>query len=319
MSAISKVLVQQTRLDIFSCDRDTQIDMKGWVANQNYYVDADLTNNDFVVRAADNKYLKSALANDCNRMAAAAIESISGLQLDETLNKSGAWGVIRAYYAAFFAMHSIMRMFGVSCSQLEQAHVDKIYESADALGKAGSVSRLDKGFYAIKIDKTFSSVTFHKYKDSHRDTWGEFLNLIESLISDSENATAISNYKIEAIDVLLMVKRGITRSRCGDKGNWLSVMRNSVNYQHSHGVWFPYERKPIAPTCIGAVAKDWLNPVDSLHLSLTGNDIESFFNVVLLINSLFRELLVSCAVKAGSRNPVFTNGSLKLLNTIQAA
>lgn len=319
MTAISKVLVQQARLDIFSCDRATQIDMKGWIANQNYYLDNDLTSNDYIIRAADKEYLKSALANDCNRMAAAAIESISGVQLDQGLKKSGAWGLIRAYYSAFFAIHSIMRMYGISCSQLEQVHVDKIYESASTVGKTGNITRLDKGFYAIRVDSDFSNVTFRKYKDSHKDTWGEFLSLIEKLISDSPNVTAISKYKIEAVDILLAVKRGITRSRCAEKGNWLSVMRNSVNYQHSHGVWFPYERKPVAPVYIESIAKGWTNPVASLDLSLNGNDIESFFDVILLINSLFRELLVSCSEKADRKNPAFTNGSLKLLNTIKAA
>lgn len=319
MTAISKVLVQQTRLDIFNCDRATQIDMKGWIANQNYYVDNDLTSNDYTVRAADKEYLKSALANDCNRMAVAAIESISGVRLDQTLKKSGAWGVIRAYYSAFFAIHSIMRMYGISCSQLEQVHVNKIYESANAVGKTGAISRLDKGFYAIRVDSNYSNVSFHKYKDSHKDTWGEFLNLIEQLISDSASVAAISKYKLEAVDILSKVKRGITLSRCTEKGNWLSVMRNSVNYQHSHGVWFPYERKPVAPDCIEAIAKDWTSPVASLEIGLNKSDIESFFEVVLLINSLLRELLVSCSSKAGEKNQAFTNGSLKLLNTIKAA
>ncbi|WP_444934631.1 hypothetical protein [Microbulbifer sp. JTAC008] len=319
MSVISKVLVQQTRLDIFNFNRATQIDMKGWIANQNYHVDIDLTSNNYAIRAADKNYLKAALANDCNRMAAAAIESISGVKLDATLNKSGAWGVIRAYYATFFAIHSIMRMYGISCSQLDQAHVDKIFESASAVNKTGDVLRLDKGFYAIKIDDNFSGVTFHKYKDSHKDTWGEFLSLIESLISNSANVTALGKHKVEAIDILLAVKRGITRSRCGDKGNWLSVMRNSVNYQHSHGVWFPYGRKPAAPNYISAIAKDWINPVSSLDTGLNGGDIKTFFDLVVLINSILRELLISCAEKVNSKNPVFTNGSLRLLNTIQAA
>jgi hypothetical protein len=317
MTSISKVLVQQTHLDIFGCNRVTEIDVKGWIANQNYFVDSDLVSNNYTIRASDKDYLMSALANDCNRMAAAAIESISGVQLDRNLKKSGAWGVIRAYYATFFAIHCIMRMFGISCSQLEQSHVDKIFESANAVGKTGNVTRLEKGFYAIKVDSTFSTVTFHKYKDSHKDTWGEFLSLVETLISDSANVTALSKYKIEAIDILMAIKRGVTRSRCGDKGNWLSVMRNSVNYQHSHGVWFPYERRSVAPSYIDTIGDNWGKPIDTLDLGLSGNDIESFFEVTLMINSLFRELLVSCVEKAGGGNRAFTNGALKLLNTIQ--
>lgn len=318
MSSISKVLVQQTHLEIFNCVRMTSVDMKGWIANQKYFVDSDLTDNDYSVRVSDKEYLKTALANDCNRMSAAAIESIAGVQLDSNLNKSGAWGVIRSYYASFFAIHSIMRMFGISCSQLLQSHVDKIFEFANVVGKTGRVTRLEKGFYSIRIDKHFANVSFHKYKDSHRDTWGEFLSLIEKLIDESRNATAIYMHKDEVIDILTTVKKGITRSRCTANGNWLSTIRNSVNYQHTHGVWFPYERKSIAPTYINNFSRDWVKPISTLDLGLTGCDIQVFFNVTLLINSLFRELLVSCIDRSGSTNHIFTNGCMKLMNTIQA-
>lgn len=319
MSSVQKVLVQQSHLDIFACNRLTEIDIKGWIANQNYFIDDDLENNNFIIRAENTEYLKSALANDCNRMASAAIESISGVHLDGDFKKSGAWGIIRTYYSTFFAIHSIMRMFGISCSNLEQAHVNKIFESAKVVNRTGNLTKLEKGFYAIKIDNNFSSVNFYKYKDSHKDTWGEFLNLLNRLIIESENATAITNYKIEAIDILMSIRRGITRSGCREKGNWLSVIRNSVNYQHSHGVWFPYERRSIAPSYIDAFKKNWIKPLDTLDRNLSGGEIESFFDVALLINALFRELLVSCSEKASGSNLVFTNGSLKLLHTIRAA
>lgn len=319
MSSIEKVLVQQSLLGIFSCPRTTDIDLKGWVANQNYFVDDPLVNNDFIVRASDAKYLKSALANDCNRMASASIESISGVQLDDSLRKSGAWGVIRTYYSAFFAAHSIMRMFGISCSQLDQAHVNKIFESAKTLGKTGGLVQLERGFYSISIDPRFSLVRFKKNKDSHRDTWGEFLKLLENLSVDSRNVAAISKYKIEAIDIISTIKRGITRSGCGDKGNWLSLMRNSVNYQQSHGVWFPYDGRQTAQGYIDSAGRDWTKPIEMLDRGLNRGDIETFFEVSLLISALFRELLVGCAEKSGGGNKVFSNGALKLLKTLRAA
>jgi hypothetical protein len=319
MSAISKVLVQQSQLEIFSCTRKTCVDLKGWVANQGYFVDSDLESNRFILRAADTNYLRAAYANDCNRMAMAAIESAAGIHIDPAMKKSGAWGIIRAYYAAFFAAHSIMRMFGISCSQLEQPHVDKIYELAKLVGKVGSINKLEKGFYSIETDKNTTNVSFFKYKDSHRDTWARFLALLEFLKKQSSNVSALSKYRIEAIDILTSIKRGITRSHCGDKGNWLSFIRNSVNYQQSHGVWFPYERKPIAPLYLGKMANEWTRKPEDLKSNLSNSDIETFFEVVLMVLSLFRELLIGCFDKVGLQNSVFTNGSLRLLNNLHAA
>lgn len=316
-SAIINVLVPQSNIEIFSCTRKTAVDVKGWVANQYYLVDNDLESSHFTVRTTDTSYLQAAYANDCNRMAMATIETAAGLQADPAMGKSGAWGVIRSYYAAFFAAHSIMRMFGISCSQLEQPHTNKIYEIADLVGKTGSLNSVEKGFYSIETEPNSTNIYFKKYKDPHRDTWARFLRLLDSLSDESRNISTLSKYKIETIDILNHIKSGITRSRCHDKGNWLSVIRNSVNYQQSHGVWYPYESKATSPSYLEKMSSEWIKTPEELKSDFSRNDIEAFFEVVLIILSLFRELLTGCIEKAVTKNSVFTGGSLKLLNTLR--
>lgn len=183
----------------------------------------------------------------------------------------------------------------------------------------GGIKKLEKGFYSIELDKSFTNVKFVKYKDSHKDTWGMFLDLLERLINQSNNVTTLTQYKIEVIDILSHIKSGITRSRCKDKGNWLSVIRNSVNYQHSHGVWYPYTGKPVAPSYIGKISTEWTRQPEELKSTFSKGDIEIFFEVTLMILSLFRELLISCSSKADRANAVFVNGCLRLLNNLQAA
>ncbi len=316
-SAITNVLVPQSNIEIFGCTRKTAVDVKGWVANQHYLVDDDLESGHFTVRTTDISYLQAAYANDCNRMAMAAIETAAGLQIDPTMNKSGAWGIIRSYYAAFFATHSIMRMFGISCSQLEQPHTNKIFEIADLVGKTGSLNTVEKGFYSIEIQQNSTNVYFKKYKDAHRDTWARFLRLLDTLSDESRNISTLSKYKIATIDILSHIKLGITRSRCHDKGNWLSVIRNSVNYQQSHGVWYPYESKVISPSYLEKMSREWIKTPEELKCNFPRGDIEVFFEVVLIILSLFRELLTSCMEKSITKNSAFTDGSLKLLNTLR--
>jgi hypothetical protein len=102
MSDEARVLSQLAHLEIFKKQVETFIDLKGWVANQQYLIDPAMTSKSFVLRAHDSNGLKAALANDCNRMAMAAIESISGFQPEKIFPKSSGWATIRAYYASFF-------------------------------------------------------------------------------------------------------------------------------------------------------------------------------------------------------------------------
>jgi hypothetical protein len=317
MSVVNKILVPQARLEIFNSKIRTGIDLKGWIANQYYFVDDDIDLDTFELRPTNSASLFAAYANDCNRMAIAAIESAVGLCLDSTLRDSGAWGVIRAYYAAFFAVHSILRMYGVSCTQLEQVHADKIYQIAQLVSRDGGHARLQNGFYSIEITGNPTVVRFAKYKDSHAGTWRRFLELVDSLSSGSRELSALSQDKLDAISLLTRIRSGITKSSRYSTGNWLSKLRNNVNYQHTHGVWFPYEQKVIAQTCIPHMSRAWKLQASDLPCSLGNGEIEYFFEVVLLIMSFFRELLVSCHKKSGSTNPVFVNGAIRLLNTLQ--
>lgn len=316
-STIDKILVPQARLEIFNPKIQTSIDLKGWIANQYYFVDNDIEANRFSLRPTSEAHLFAAFANDCNRMAIAAIESAVGLCLDPSLRDSGAWGVIRAYYASFFAVHAIMRIFGVSCTHVEQVHANKIYEIAKLVSKEGTLSKLQKGFFSIEINGNPEVVQFSKYEESHAGTWSRFLGLLDSLLLGSEQLTALSKDKMEAIRILTTIRSGITRSSKHSKGNWLSVFRNSVNYQHSHGVWFPYERKSIAQSYLPIMATAWKEQAGNLTCNLGGGDIETFFEVVLVIMSLFRELLICCHRKSGSTGSLFANGSVRLLNTLQ--
>lgn len=172
MSEISSVIAQLAYLGIFGDVTNTKIDLRGWVANQSYLIDEDISADTFILRVNDTPTLKAAIANDCNRMAMASFETIAGIQKEPHLPKSGAWGIIRSYYASFFAAHTILRIFGGSCTQLEQEHLKKIYEMALALKKEGDVNRLESGFYYIHVTRDFQTVSFKKIKDSHKDTWG---------------------------------------------------------------------------------------------------------------------------------------------------
>lgn len=319
MSDATRVLSQLAYLEIFKGHSKTSIDVKGWVANQNYLVEAGMTPTSFTLATHDYDGLRAALANDCNRMSMAAIESICGVQADTLFPKSSAWATIRSYYAAFFAAHALLRVFGYSYSQLEPEHTRKIFEMAKMLNVQGEHNKIESGFYSIQIDKSFTRLVFEKKKDSHKDMWRGFLELIDKLTSDIGSTAAISIHKIQAHDLLMAARRGVTKDSSRFMGNWLSELRNQVNYQHLHGAWFPYEGGVTSRHIIDTATSCWRNSSGTFNTASKIKDMELFFESISLILSLLREMLSICIERTGDKDSVFQNGALRMMRTVGAS
>jgi hypothetical protein len=310
--AASRVLLQQARLDLFSEAGASAIDLKAWIANQNYFIDQDISSSCFSLRAADPNEVRNALANDLDRLASAAFESAAGVRAEPTLPRSLAWGSIRYYYAAFFAAHGLMRLFGTACVYLDAVHVSRILEVADNFGRSGGLSVLSAGFYSARVSARFDCVSFDRIEDSHRDTWNTLLKVLDELSTCVPNATALASHRLEALELLSNLKAGLTRSG-SPKGNWLSTLRNSINYRQTHGVWFPYSRS-ADPAILESAARAWTTKPGTRPLAADRGDLCEFFEQSAALVGLLRELITIAAEMHGQPSAPFALGCLRLLN-----
>ncbi|CAM5497036.1 hypothetical protein [Eoetvoesiella caeni] len=310
MTAV-RTLLQSARLPLFQPGLASALDVKAWVANQNYFFTQDIAANSFSLRASDPLQLRQALANDLNRLASASFESAAGVGLDSALPRSLAWGSVRWYYSAFFAAHAFMRLFGTACIQLDDEHVDLVFKAAQVMGRSGGLTALGSGFFAASIDPAFQSVTFCRLKDSHRDTWATLVSIVDGLAETLPNTTALSSHKLEASALLSDLKVQLTRSG-SSRGNWLSTMRNSINYRQSHGAWFPYNRS-TDPALLESAARAWkIHPSAGPRKGLS--ELDYFFQASAGLVALVRELTSVAAELNSPLNPIFEKGFLKLLN-----
>lgn len=313
MSDGARVLSQLAHLEIFKKQNKSLMDVKAWVANQNYYVDPGMSPTSFTLTVYDQDGLKAALANDCNRMSMAAIESICGVQIDSVFSTSSSWAAIRTYYASFFAAHAILRIFGYSYSQLEFEHAKKIFEVAKSIGVQDTNNKIEHGFYNIQIDRQFKKVIFEKKSDSHKDMWRGFLSLIEQLTNDVSTTSAISQHKGEAIDLLSETRKGITKNGSHAIGNWLSELRNHVNYRHSHGAWYPSEMGISIQRAVTNISSRWKKPSNTFSTMDKQHEMELFFESTTLLLSFMREMLCECTDKVDDKGTVFQLGALRML------
>jgi hypothetical protein len=314
MSAI-RVLLQSARLPIFRSGSASAADVKAWIASGNYFFDHDVCSNSFSLCASDPDQLRQALANDMNRLAAASFESAAGVGADPSLPKSLAWGVIRSYYAAFFAAHGLMRLFGTACVQLEDAHASRVFAAAQVFGRTGGLAGINSGFYSADIDPGFERVTFTGLRESHRDTWATLLAVIDRVDKAIPGSSALSADKIEASRLLSDIRSGITRSGAV-KGNWLSNLRNSINYRQTHGAWYPYNKR-ANPALLESAGRAWRVSPSAGSLAATGSDLDVFFGCASAVVSLLRELVTVAAELSSPPSPTFARGCLKLLNESQ--
>jgi hypothetical protein len=193
----------------------------------------------FTIQIHNEHDFYSPLANEINRWASACFESVEAINENPKRVHAIAWPLIQLYYSAFFGAHAICRSFGVICSQLESKQTAAVAKQAKAT--LSHVAQPVNGFYALTFDTSLRTVTARLLDDSHADLWAEFNGLMSRLSTDVLITVAQSRVKMDASglfgDINAILKQG-----GANKGNWLSRIRNQLNYQKSHGAWYPYKR-----------------------------------------------------------------------------
>lgn len=314
-----KLMYQLSKNNIFEVRSRSESDMKAWVANQQYLMDANLVAvnnnraNEFSLLIRDPHALDIALANDCNRFAQAAIESMWSITEVDKLPRSSSWAAVKMYYSSFFAVHAILRIFGRACTQLDTNHINSVYEVAQLNGMQGTVTHIENGFYYSSI--TDSVIVYKKLKDSHGDTWSSFSTLLSWIIANIDSTSGLSKHKSKVIDLASQLKSAISKSGAS-KGNWPSQLRNSINYQHSHGVWYPYRNANYDHRLLKRNA-EWLKDPLSFDLNTALTEMELLFNVSNSILSVMHHLITYSFERSDEISYPFSNGAFRLLNQLE--
>ncbi|MPY24297.1 hypothetical protein [Shewanella sp. YLB-07] len=316
-----KIIHQLSLNEIFEVNLSSESDLKAWVANGHYLMSKCLVPvgknraTEFELRFQQTEILHASLANDSNRFAQAAIESMWSVGKVNKLPKSTGWAAVQMYYSAFFAAHALLRVYGRACSQLEGDHVDKVFQIASATQLDGGVSSIENGFYFSSISN--NEITFSKLKDSHADTWSSFSKLLTWLIDNISNTTGLGKQKSEALTLISNIKAALNMSGA-TKGNWPSRIRNKINYQHTHGVWYPY-KGALHDHDMVLRNTEWLKDPTSFDLGSSNNDISILYNVSNAILSLMYHLMKYGYERSGKVSLPLSNGLFRLINQIQAA
>lgn len=191
---------------------------------------------DFVDRGA----VINALATDISRFASAAFQSVL-IASEAIVSKDDIpWAFIKIYYAAYYAGHAIIRMFGVSCSYLDRQHIAHIQTLSAAIGRPpGFVIKASAYHCALITSSMVESVSLREGGGgAHEAFWDvlgrKFVDLSTNVLLGTLNPT-----DAQAVFLKMEAWRDKVRAHGAPLHGWLSVMRNEIQYRQSHGLWFP--------------------------------------------------------------------------------
>ncbi len=299
----------------FISNEDCQQSLKLWLTEGNYYLNNSPPNLSLFCQSVDD--VKKSLSLDAFRFAAHSAQTVYELEQSSAYSKLTSWRMIQTYYAAYFSAHAILRFFGKSFSHLESGHVQ--FLKGRCASEVGYTPNLPSAYYLLTLSSDTRTLAFEKCNESHKDLWKCFQSLLQSISTEALTLRAsearrqsLSKKFTDLIDALSARGRH-------PAGNWLSHMRNEVNYKSLHGVWFPFHKStPVFDELMNNV-KGWRDcSTEFGDPNTIKNDHERFFVTAFMVIDLCLSIAQDyrgIGEKAGRRSSEFT----RLLNLSAAA
>lgn len=302
--------------------------------SENFTVLPSTQKNCFTISFYNMDDFLGALASDIVRLSSASFETVEGLTTSAKNKKFLAWQMVQYYYAAFYAAHSILKICSFGLVQLDNRILQKVKHSANAFSiPFGS---MESGMYCMKIEG--ASVTFfkvQKYDDSHRGLWArysDFLGVLTGINTltdelnskcvklreegDSKSLSVYNQLSISDAETIV-VRLDLLRKTLTTNGdnNWLSSIRNQINYNHCFGVWYPYKGYLDSYEKLVSLKDLYREPFMSSRLEYKHeSNLIEFVKCCENVISMDRELLLDLSKRHPDNKSFLRRGPLELIN-----
>lgn len=228
-----------------------------------YDLDTDLTLNRVKVDFREKTFITGAIGGDAARLAAACFTSMANIAPAIEEASSIPWGLIRLYYASFYAGHSLLRLVGRSCTYFESQHVGRIKSLFVARGEPIAFD-LPAGLYSCSLNggqTGFSMIQARgRVGGAHETFWGIFDDFLSHSTEDVLRGH-LAGTDARDIFAKLEALRRIYRRSIG--ASWLSAVRNEIQYRHGMGVWAPLTINRTRRALLSRLASQWMrDPMD---------------------------------------------------------
>ncbi len=275
-----------------------------WLVKGNYqFFDPVIDVARFRVHYSDGGML-DAVAYDINRFCMASFESIAPIVPGSTLPRSTSWLGVRAYYSAYYAALSLLRIFGVILTRIEEESAVQLATVAGLYSEL-HVSHIESGLYQITIDTARDRLDMAKREPrggAHAALWTAFRDLIRRLSEGIIERTSQESPDRTVVSKLDEFARSLAIS--GRPPYWLSDTRNTINYQLRLGAWYPYHgRNTTFANAMFRAAKMWENDPMSIDVRAgSAEDFGAFLRCCCFVVSMAREVVLDIVESTEGRS-----------------
>lgn len=179
----------------------------------------------------DEALLYKLLAGEANKFLLASRLTYNRSTQNQEANAS--WQAVEHYYSAYYAVHYLLRVAGISVTNLDERGARIIEESS-----FGSLARnsVPSGLYLMRYDKASKILTLEKdLKKSGGGSHQQLWSLWEMLLEKLDAGTSQDLVEYASVSVALAVhKNFLVRSTA--KYNPPDI-RGEINYQFKGGSW----------------------------------------------------------------------------------
>lgn len=249
------------------------------------------------------------MSHEADRFASASFETMLVEARFHRNPRSTAWMLIKAYYAAFFAVHSLLRICGSACTRITQETAANINREI-ALLLPGS-PRVLGGLYLLSIQNSGVEINCQRLDSakggSHESLWSllpEFLDGIENKVlmngtvpeEDGRFVSAVSDLK-----ALIARKGGAI---------WFTQVRNRLNYSHEYGAWFPYIKSTTDYDRVRLRLDAWRGPPDQTFSGMGEDELIQFASACAFLISLCSTTVKDLTFRSTAGSPFRTSAGI---------
>lgn len=224
---------------LLGVQKNPQTTFKAWIQNNRYRINTPINPKSFELELYDKEELLEAISYDINRMSCSAIETVALISRSSVMPKSSGWAIIELYYSAYFSAQAIMRIFGVSCSQFDSQESIAVTNAAKLYHQDNGIN-ISAGYYHCEYMPSNNLISCNQLGNTHQSFWTKFDQLLDDLSTKVSGSNFLERDKNKVIQFLFSIRERLNYWNNYNSSNWLSKVRNDVNYSHAMGAWYPY-------------------------------------------------------------------------------